>query len=254
MSGAESRSLKPSVQRWMDRLYPDQAARSPTERFRQLIERYVEPGQSVIDLGAGAGEINAYALKGRVGRIIGVDLNERVRTNPLLDEGIVADLASVPLPDATFDLAISIYVLEHIADPPAVVREIHRLLRPGGHFIALTPSRFHYVSLLAAATPTGFHQWANERRGRDRSDTFPTVYRMNTRRRLRRLFDDVGMLAARIDMFEVPPHYLTFNVPSFLAGAAYERFVNSSDLLAGARVNIACVFTKPRLVSGGSVQ
>lgn len=43
------------------------------------------------------------------------------------------------LPDASFDLVLCTQVLEHCMNPWAAVREIHRILRPGGHLIVSAP-------------------------------------------------------------------------------------------------------------------
>lgn len=233
-----------SVRSWQERLYPDPATRDPVLLFLRTLEQIVRPEQEVLDIGAGAGELNRYQLKGRVRRIVGIDLDPRVRDNPLLDEGIVASADSLPFPDGSFDLAFSIYVLEHIREPAGFAREIARVLRPGGYFLGLTPNRYHYVSLMAALTPTSFHQWFNKRRGRAEDDTFPTWYRLNTRRALRRHFEASGLQLDRFSMIEVQPNYLKFSTPSFLLGAAYERLVNSTDWLAGLRVNIIALFRK----------
>ena len=55
-----------------------------------------------------------------------------------------------PLDDASVDLAVSDFVLEHVTEPEAFVAELARVLRPGGMYIARTISR---RSALAAAAP-----------------------------------------------------------------------------------------------------
>jgi SAM-dependent methyltransferase len=49
------------------------------------------------------------------------------------------DLQRQPFADATFDLVITQDVLEHVPDPTAALREIHRTLRPGGHHVFTVP-------------------------------------------------------------------------------------------------------------------
>jgi SAM-dependent methyltransferase len=218
--------------------------RDPVLRFLRILERYIGRGMEVLDVGAGAGRQNPYGLRGRVKRLVGVDLDPRVADNPLLDDGVVADVTRLPFGDGSFDLAFSIYVLEHLADPGAFAREIGRVLRPGGYFLFLTPNRYHYVPLIAAATPTGFHRWVNRRRGRAGADTFPTRYRLNTRRAVGRHFGAAGFEVTELTSIEVQPNYRTFCTPAFLAGVAYERLVNASDWLSGLRVNLIGVCRK----------
>ena len=59
-------------------------------------------------------------------RIVAAGLDKGARPCPL------GDSSPVPLPDESFDIVNSHGVLHHIVDPVPVVREFHRLLRPGG--------------------------------------------------------------------------------------------------------------------------
>ena len=231
-----------SVEKWMQRLYPDPSSGDLVQKFVNKLEGLISPSDQILDLGAGAGQRNYYSFRGKVKQVVGVDLDPRVKENPLLDEGVVADIYELPFEDNRFDLAFAIYVLEHLQHPDRFAREISRVLRPGGHFLALTPNRYHYVSLLAALTPTRIHRWYNRKRGRSEEDTFPTYYRMNSRRTLRRQFEQGGFNTVQLSMIEVQPNYLTFCTPAFLLGAAYERLVNSTDWLSFCRVNIIATF------------
>lgn len=53
---------------------------------------------------------------------------------------------ALPFPDATFDAVLCTEVIEHIPDPTEIIREMHRVLKPGGRLIATIPwsARFHY--------------------------------------------------------------------------------------------------------------
>jgi SAM-dependent methyltransferase len=57
-----------------------------------------------------------------------------------LDARVVDDASDLPFPDESFDLAICIEVLEHLFSPDGTVREVRRVLRPGGKLIASTPN------------------------------------------------------------------------------------------------------------------
>ena len=235
----------PTVGSLQRRFYPDIVARDPVATFVRRLDPLVRPTDDVLDLGAGAGELNSYALKDRVRRLVGVDLDPRVGFNPLLHAGLRADICALPFREASFDIVFAIYVLEHVDRSAALVADIHRVLRPGGMCLVLTPNVFHYVTMISRLTPTRFHRWVNERRGRRSADTFPTLYRLNSRTSLRRQFGKAGLRTVAVDAIEVQPNYLTFSPLAYLLGVGFERLVNATDGLAALRVNLVGMFEKP---------
>ncbi|OGS37771.1 MAG: hypothetical protein A2293_14830 [Elusimicrobia bacterium RIFOXYB2_FULL_49_7] len=229
---------------WLKKWYPHQKDRDAVFQFLELLSKEVTPEKVVLDIGAGAGERNRYSFKSRCQKMIGIDLDERVKCNPLLDVGMVADASSIPLPDNSVDLAFSIYVLEHIECPDRFIAEVKRVLKPGGVFWMLTPNKHHYVPLIARWTNVLFHKWVNKKRGRQETDTFATFYRMNTRKDLNDCFEVAGMVLATMTTVEVSPNYLLWNPLVFLVGVAYERVVNAIGFLSGIRVNLIAAYRK----------
>lgn len=57
---------------------------------------------------------------------------------------IVGDIHELPLPDASVDAIICISVLEHVEDPLRAVREIYRVLTPGGYAFLYVPFLYYY--------------------------------------------------------------------------------------------------------------
>lgn len=207
-------------------------------RFDALIRRYLLPGIAVLDAGAGRGVMYPYDYKDTVARMAGADTDPAITDNVNLTDAAVAELAQLPYDDATFDLVFSKYVFEHLDRPLDVMRELRRVLKPGGHLLIHTPNRWHYVALFATITPTSFHAWFNARRGRVEADTFPTRYRVNDRKTIERFAMAAGFRVVSIELIETKPDYLLFHPLAYRVGIAYERVVNRSEALAGFRVQL----------------
>ena len=234
---------------WVERLdrrwYPEYAANWDDHLFRERLLGRIRPSDRLLDLGAGAGIVPMMNLRGRVAHVAGVDPDPRVADNPYLDEAAVGSAESIPFPDAHFDGVFSDNVFEHLAEPEAVLQEVARVLRPGGWLLAKTPNRRHYVALLARLTPHRFHQFVNARRGRAAGDTFPTLYRLNTRRDLERHARAAGLRLTKLELIEGRPEYLRMSAPTYLAGFLYERLVNATPRLARFRVVLIAELEKP---------
>ncbi len=212
--------------------------------FREKLLGVITPQTNVLDLGAGAGIVEAMNFRDHAGRVCGIDLDPRVVDNPYLHEGLVADAGEIPYPDASFDVIFADNVMEHIDQPAEVFLEIARVLKPGGKFLFKTPNKNHYMPLIARLTPHGFHQWINRKRGRHETDTFPTRYKCNSPGDVRSIAQEAGLAVDEIDLIEGRPEYLRITAPTYLIGTAYERLVNSSDLFRKFRVLMIAQLSK----------
>lgn len=158
------------------------------------------PSALVVDFGAGRGaflddpvraRVDARLLRGRAGRVIGIDIDEAVLTNPSVDEAHVVKVGDpLPLRDQSVDLVVSSHTFEHVAEPGWAAGEIDRVLKPGGWVCALTPNRWGYIGVGARLVPNRLHVSALRRLqpGKPAEDTFPTTYLMNTPAALERWF------------------------------------------------------------------
>ena len=147
----------------------------------------------------------------------------------------------IPLADRTIDIAYADYVLEHVEDPTIFLSEVRRVLRPGAPFFFRAPNLWFYVSLVSLLTPQWLHRLiANPMRGlpSDAHEPWPTFYRLNTRRSIKKKAIGTGFNRLEFRMFEGEPSYLMFNRAAFMLGLAYERIVNATDLLSFMRANI----------------
>ncbi|MCO6449844.1 MAG: arsenite methyltransferase [Caldilineales bacterium] len=105
----------------------------------------LQPGETVLDLGSGAGIDVFLAAKavGNDGKVIGVDMTpemiERARSNAARSkltnvEFRLGELESLPVVDDTVDVALSNCVINLTPDKAVTLRELYRVLKPGGRF------------------------------------------------------------------------------------------------------------------------
>lgn len=224
--------------KWMDdTFYPSMQRNWDDDLLRQRVLQHLSSNSWLLDYGAGRGNVAQMNFRGRVAHAAGVDVEPAVRQNPFLDSSGVIDLTNgrIPYDDNMFDVVVSDNVLEHVSDPVGVFREVRRVLKPGGVFIAKTPNRRHYMPLIARMSPLWFHRAFNRLRGREVHDTFPTLYRCNDARSVETAARSAGLSVRSISFIEGRPEYLRVSFLTYWVGWLYERVVNSSAILAPLR-------------------
>ena len=93
-------------------------------------------GAAVLDAGAGEGQ---YAGVFEKHWYVGVDLAIGDAAWNYRDLDAIADLAALPFAPDRFDACLNIVTLEHVQEPPAVIAELFRILKPGGRLLIVTP-------------------------------------------------------------------------------------------------------------------
>lgn len=120
--------------------------------FRRKLQHLLRFGAvtDLLEVGCGPGYFLAEAKREGIAGLVGVDFNpwaiEQARRHGI--EAHVGSLDALPAGRA-FDAAVMLDVLEHVTDPFAFLEHVHRLLRPGGRLLIMTPnirSLLAYVS------------------------------------------------------------------------------------------------------------
>lgn len=123
---------------------------SRSDGFRALRDRIIQlaapqPGEVAVDIGAGTGLLT-LPLAERVDRVWAIDIAApmceylRTKTASAGHENVevsIGNATSLPLVDASADLAVSNYCFHHLSDEGKhrAVAEVHRVLRPGGRLV-----------------------------------------------------------------------------------------------------------------------
>lgn len=126
-----------------------------------------------------------------------------------MDEQHVADLAALPFPDNTFDIIVSEWVAEHVAEPVKVFAEFSRVLRDGGHVVLLTPNRNNPLVWLGGAIPSAFKDWLlRSMLKKDDRDLFPVYLRMNTPAAIHRHAKTAGFDELFLKTYPNPEYFM----------------------------------------------
>lgn len=134
---------------------------------RMVILAKLAPGERVLDIGTGTGIVGLQAAEkvGPTGRVVGIDLSDGMLT---IAEAKTAqaglgdrvtfrkmDAEVLDLDGGSFDVVLSLYALLHFPNPLAALREMFRVLRPGGRLVIAVGSQPPWTSLRALVHRVG---------------------------------------------------------------------------------------------------
>jgi len=111
---------------------------------RRAVARVVWPGDRVLDACCGTGDFAVEAER-RGGRVVGLDFSERMLERARRKSGTIewvqGDALALPFADGEFDAATVGFGVRNLADLELGLRELHRVLRPGGRLAVLEITR-----------------------------------------------------------------------------------------------------------------
>lgn len=206
-----------------------------TVAFFNRVNSLLEPSFVVLDVGCGRGEYgddsvplrrNLKILKGKVAKVIGIDIGQDAAENPFIDEFHLIRGDKWPIDESSVDLIVCDNVLEHIDDPDKFFSEIVRVLKNGGVLCIRTPNRWSYISLAATLIPSKYHSTVTSfvQDGRKEEDVFPTVYKCNSSKSLKRMMIKNGFEECVLYGHEAEPSYLSFSRFAYFIGVLHQRF------------------------------
>jgi SAM-dependent methyltransferase len=213
------------------------------DRYRTEVLKYLGPNTILLDAGAGElGFTKEFAPKVRLA--VGTDMGELKSVGGGV-WAVRSNLENLPFKEGTFDVVVSMSVVEHLTDPVGSFTELARVLKPKGVLIAQTPSKYDYVSLIAHFTPTWFHKWLlSNLLDRRAEDVFPTCFRSNTRSAMTGSLEAAKLRPLSLQFFNQYPAYLMFWPLLFRVGIYYERLTSKYEALAQLRGWILAVAQK----------
>ena len=169
----------------------------------------LESGDRVLDVACGTGIIARLAAErvGLTGKVAGLDVNAamldiaRSLRTPIPVKWYETSAESVPLPDESFDVVFCGLGLQFFNDKAAALREMHRVLKPGGRVFISTPMPNSFFNVLDRAIARHVSEEA--------SAFVHAVFSVDDPSEMRGLLDGAGF-----DMIDSHPHERTIQLPS----------------------------------------
>lgn len=127
-----------------------------------VLRGLLRDGIILVDFGCGAGKLIAQCIHAiDDGTLIGVDINRRMASMAMRlirDEElhgvlrvvvIVSPLEACPLPEDLADVVVAKMVLHHVPDPALAMKQMARVIRPGGHLLVMVPGKIYQAEFFA---------------------------------------------------------------------------------------------------------
>jgi len=164
----------------------------------RLLDLENRSGENILEVGCGMGlDVVEYLRHGL--RVSAVDLSPRSLelTRRLLGQRgmrarlLMADAERLPFAGESFDLVVARGILMYTPDETRAVREIYRVLKPGGRFLAILHNRHSWFVALARLSGTNRYSEIGD----------PPINRIHSRRQARQLFSGFGRLSIVPDKY-----------------------------------------------------
>jgi len=152
-------------------------------------------------------------------RVLGVDVDKACLKNADVDEAMVGSLVDIPLESESVDLIMCGFVFEHLDNPDSAIRELARVLKPGGLFITWTTNKWNPTMVASALTSQHIHTFFRRMTwGVEHADNARTYYKLNTPAAIKMAASKAGLIKDYSGLFSYA--YAYFQMTSFTYVAA----------------------------------
>lgn len=196
--------------RFLQENYPD--FREAEDVFKQIVANLAGKDKVLLNLGCGR-RSSLTPLYPNWQSVIGLDHDlQALDEHPALTTKISGQMEKMPLADAFVDVIATEWVLEHLANPDLALKEIARVLKPGGVFIFVTPNLANPLVLGAKALSLLrlrqlLSYLISFLTKRPLPDFYPLYYRINTPDRLAFVASRVGLKLESLTNIGAPGYW-----------------------------------------------
>jgi len=128
---------------WREKILREPDVSADGESRTRAAVSMIGKGARFLDIGCGEGTLATH-VRGLFAEVHGIDISEEA-VQLAINNGVRALRANlnvdpIPFPENHFDVVTALDVIEHVFDPIRLIREIHRVLTPGGYTVISTPN------------------------------------------------------------------------------------------------------------------
>ncbi len=180
---------------------------NPDDHYEALINRLVREDTTWLDVGCGhdlfpSNRPLATLLSQRCKKLVGVDPDPTLEDNPFVHEKHMCTMEEF-VSARRFDLVTMRMVAEHVAYPATFANALARCVVPGAQVVIYTVNGYSPMPLLTRLMPFRLrHPIKRVLWGSEEKDTFPTCFRMNSRRRLAEILGAEGFREVLFDYLD----------------------------------------------------
>ena len=229
---------------------------APTLKYSQsiyedILRHYSLDSGYWLDLGCGHQLLPPWrldqerALVQRAELFVGLDHQyDALKKHDTIRHKIHGNISQLPFKSKCFDIVTSNMVFEHLREPRAQLQEVSRVLKPGGLLIFHTPNVFGYGTLIARVIPKSIKaRLCYMLDGRKEEDVFPTYYKINSTRSIKRVAQSLGFETRDIRLIVSSPQ-LVMIPPLAVLELLFIRIL-MTKMCRPIRTNIIGVLRKP---------
>lgn len=148
MAHASMNSATTIVEASLGPVRQDRKSRSLADLIRSRLAR---PPTRILVVGCGKDRDAAFLATYFGAEVTAIDVSPSLEpAAPSRDDPRECAAAALAFPDHSFDLVYSFHALEHVSDPQRMLKEMHRVLQPRGHYCIGTPNRARWVAYLGS--------------------------------------------------------------------------------------------------------
>jgi ubiquinone/menaquinone biosynthesis C-methylase UbiE len=183
------------------------------DAYRNNLNEYISNCHKIIHLGSGKSSLSKYcSMNLNHKNIYSLDINYDVLILNPDTYKIVADASEIPFLSNSADLIATEHTFEHFINPEQVLKEIYRILKPGGYLVSTFPNSWYYASVISHLTPYWFHVfYLKLLHGASdeiiKQEKFPTYYKFNSYNKIKKLSKKLGFKITAFKTYIGLPSY-----------------------------------------------